>query len=225
MDTIDLPFDFDMPAGWLDQGLDLPVDDKAFQDTLAGFLANDTLCGVVLPLEDGSSLSPSCSTIGTPSTMTDLWTPELGNATPAWTADSATTIDPTYLANSERGSVTSLFPITESDVFTVPMTSPVVCSVETSCTGSKKQFRKQNKPTITITSKVTKQLKSAGIEKDVVQKRYDNALAQAKCRQRKRQALDSALLACQIAESKAQRLESLLLDLVGAARLKEMLKS
>jgi len=55
------------------------------------------------------------------------------------------------------------------------------------------------------------------------QKRYDNALAQARCRQRKKDALDQAISECQIAQARAQKLEKILRELVGEKKFKSLL--
>ena len=65
---------------------------------------------------------------------------------------------------------------------------------------------------------------AAAANKSLQDKRLENALAQARCRQRKKDALDTALYDCSVAEARADKLEGLLVSLVGRDKLEEMLR-
>jgi len=115
--------------------------------------------------------------------------------------------------------------------------TPPISSVPTECHPSPEPVVRPETKTKAVAkaaSKVGKSTKrasstpssavTAAAKKSLQDKRLENALAQARCRQRKKDALETALHECSVAEARANKLEELLISLVGREKVEEMLQ-
>ena len=120
-------------------------------------------------------------------------------------------------------------PISKAPTECHPSPEPVVVRSEAKAKIKAKAISKVGKsskraPSTTTTPSSSSLSSAAAARKSLQDKRLENALAQARCRQRKKDALEMALYDCSVAEARADKLEGLLLSLVGRDKLDEMMQ-
>jgi len=185
-----------------------------FNDSLFNQLVAETLN---LPaMED---LSSSCSSPISSITDLGLMTPHSPND--EFKDYSGLTISPQLISNNtlEPGAP---FPCFEgSALFECPTTSPPEDSPAT--TTAPRRTAAVTKPTPKKSSSISSS--SSRNNKNIHDKRLENAIAQQRCRQRKKEALDTAVAACEAAERRVRKLETVLLTMVSEERLNKLLEN
>jgi len=140
------------------------------------------------------------------------------------------TIDPILIESDEMGvnfETAALFgDVCDHDYSSshLPVESGTISPVESGAISESTPISPVKDDSYTTTKKVNrtaaavKKASAASRKKNMTDKRKENAQAQARCRQRKQAALDSANEACAVAEARAEMLENILLKCFGKSK-------